>query len=608
MFQSFEVISRPADGPPRLAALRRAITEAGLDGFLVPRADAHQGEYVADCDARLAWLTGFTGSAGFCCVLPGLAGVFVDGRYRLQVRAQVDTTVFTPVNWPESKLADWLKEHAPAGAMIGFDPWLHTVDEIDGLRKALAGSAVTLVESANLVDQIWTDRPAPPAAPACSHPDSLAGRSSAEKRAEIGRDLRAAGEAAVVLTLPDSIAWLLNIRGGDLPRVPVMHAFAIVADDGSVDLFANPGKLAGLEPHLGPQVRIRPGAEFEARLRRLAGKVRVDKATAPMAVKLALNEALVECSFGRDPCILPKACKTAAEVAGMEAAHLRDGAAMVEFLCWLDRETARLIAEPGHRLTEIGVVTALEGFRRASNQLLDISFDTICGAGPHGAIMHYRVSTETDRAIRPNEFLVVDSGAQYQDGTTDITRTIAIGDPGEDARAAFTRVLQGMIAISRVRFPKGVAGRDLDALARYPLWLAGQDYDHGTGHGVGAYMSVHEGPQRLARTGAEPLAVGMVLSNEPGYYRDGAFGIRLENLIVVEPAAALPGADKREMLAFRTLTHVPIDRRGLVPGMLAPAERDWLDAYHAETWERLSGLVSDAARDWLKQATAPIWR
>lgn len=608
MFQSFEVISRPADGPPRLAALRRGIADAGLDGFLVPRADAHQGEYVADCDARLAWLTGFTGSAGFCCVLPDLAGVFVDGRYRLQVKAQVDTAVFTPVNWPETKLADWLKENAPAGAMIGFDPWLHTMDEIDGLRKALAGSAVTLVESANLVDQIWSDRPAAPAAPARSHPEALAGRSSDEKRAEIGRELRAAGEAAVVLTLPDSIAWLLNIRGGDLPRVPVMHAFAIVGDDGSVDLFADPGKLAGLEPYLGPQVRIRPGAEFEARLRRLAGKVRVDKATAPMAVKLALNEALVECSFGRDPCILPKACKTAAEVAGMQAAHLRDGAAMVEFLCWLDGETARLISEPGHRLTEIGVVTALEGYRRASNQLLDISFDTICGAGPDGAIMHYRVSTETDREIRPDEFLVVDSGGQYQDGTTDITRTIAIGDPGEEARAAFTRVLQGMIAISRVRFPKGVAGRDLDALARYPLWLAGQDYDHGTGHGVGAYMSVHEGPQRLARTGAEPLAVGMILSNEPGYYRDGAFGIRLENLIVVEPAAALPGADKREMLAFRTLTHVPIDRRGLVPGMLAPAERDWLDAYHAETWARLSGLVSDPARDWLKQATAPIWR
>ena len=608
MFQSFEVISHPADGPPRLAALRKVMAAEGLDGFLVPRADAHQGEYVADCDARLAWLTGFTGSAGFCCVLPEVAGVFVDGRYRLQVRAQVDLSVFTPVNWPETRLADWLKDNARADAKIGFDPWLHTIDEIEGLRKALAPTGITLVETGNLVDRIWTDRPAPPSAPARNHPDSLAGRSSAEKRAEIGRDLRAAGEAATVLTQPDSIAWMLNIRGGDLPRVPVMHAFAVVADDGSVDLFAEPEKLEGLEAHLGPQVRIWPGSEFAPCLRQLSGKVRVDRATAPLAVKLALDEALVECSFGRDPCILPKACKTPAEVAGMDAAHQRDGAAMVEFLCWLDGEAAKLAADPAHRLTEIGVVTALEGFRRAGNQLLDISFDTICGAGPDGAIMHYRVSTETDRAIRPNEFLVVDSGGQYQDGTTDITRTIAIGDPGEEARAAFTRVLQGMIAISRVRFPKGVAGRDLDALARYPLWLAGQDYDHGTGHGVGAYMSVHEGPQRLARTGAEPLAVGMILSNEPGYYRDGAFGIRLENLIVVEPATPLAGGDKRDMLAFRTLTHVPIDRRGLVPEMLAPAEREWLDSYHAEVWARLSGQVSAPARDWLKQATAPIWR
>lgn len=608
MFQSFEVISRPSDGPPRLAALRQVVRDGGLTGFLVPRADAHQGEYVADCDARLAWLTGFTGSAGFCVVLPEIAGVFVDGRYRLQVRAQVDGTAFTPVNWPETQLVEWLKAHAQTGATIGFDPWLHTIDEICNLRKALAETGITLVESANLIDAVWTDRPALPMARAFAHPDAIAGRSAAEKRAEIAGALRAAGEIAAVLTLPDGINWLLNLRGGDIPRVPVLQAFAVIDADGAVVLFAEPAKLAGLAAHLGEAVSLQPQAEFEAYLRRMAGKVRLDRATAPMAVKLALRAGTAECSFGRDPCILPKACKTAAEIAGMEAAHLRDGAAMVEFLCWLDAEAAKLAADPDHRLTEIGVVRALEGFRRATNQLVDISFDTICGAGPDGAIVHYRVSEATDRAVRPGEFLLVDSGGQYADGTTDITRTIAIGDPGAEARTAFTRVLQGVIAISRVRFPKGVAGRDLDALARYPLWLAGQDYDHGTGHGVGAYLSVHEGPQRLARTGAEPLVPGMILSNEPGYYREGVFGIRIENLIVVEPAAPLPGGDARDMLAFRTLTYVPIDRRGLVPEMLHRDECAWLDAYHAECWTRLSSLVSAEARDWLKQATAPIWR
>ncbi|MCA8878806.1 MAG: aminopeptidase P family protein [Rhodobacteraceae bacterium] len=607
MFQNFDVITRPGDGPPRLAALRKAIADENLAGFLVPRADAHQGEYVADCDARLAWLTGFTGSAGFCAVLPDIAGIFVDGRYRLQVRAQVDKSAFTPVNWPDTRLSDWLKEHAPKGAAIGFDPWLHTIDEIEKLRKVLTGTEITLVEcAANLVDAVWTDRPDPPKGKAVAQPEALAGRSAMDKRKDIASTLCAAGEAAAVITLPDSIAWLLNIRGSDIPRVPIMQGFAVIQDDASVDLFADPEKLDGLEDHLGATVRIWPAEEFDPFMRQLTGKVRVDRQSAPMAVQLALNAALVEPIYGRDPCILPKACKSAAEIAGAEAAHLRDGAAMVEFLAWLASEAAKLKDDPKYRLTEIGIVEALESFRRATNKLRDISFDTICGAGPDAAIVHYRVTRDSDRAVKPDEFLLVDSGGQYEDGTTDITRTIAIGDPGEAARAAFTRVLQGMIAISRARFPKGVAGRDLDALARYALWCAGQDYDHGTGHGVGAYLSVHEGPQRLARTGTEPLAAGMILSNEPGHYCEGEYGIRIENLIVVEPAPALPGADARDMLAFRTLTYVPIDRNGMIVEMLSAGERAWIDEYHAETWRRLSPLVSEPARDWLKQATSAL--
>lgn len=606
MYQSFVETTRPENGPPRLAALRQAVANAGLAGFLVPRADAHQGEYVAECDARLAWLTGFSGSAGFAAVLPDIAGVFIDGRYRVQVRSQVDAAHFTPVHWPETQLADWLSDHAPRGASIGFDPWLHRIDEIDTLRDALKKNDVSLTTSANLVDAIWSDRPAPPSGAASAYPDDLAGRSAEEKRQLIASVLCNAGQSAAVLTLPDSIAWLLNIRGSDLPRIPVMQAFAIIHDDARIDLFTDPVELAGLDAHLGPQVTVLDVLEFAPALSRLTGSVRVDRTSAPVAVQLSLEDGDVAVQFERDPCILPKACKTEAEIYGAQAAHLRDGAAMVEFLCWLDDQVDRLASDPTRRMTEIDVVTALEGFRRATNQLRDISFDTICGSGPNGAIVHYRVTGQTDRAIAAGDLLLVDSGGQYLDGTTDITRTIAIGTPTEEQRACFTRVLQGMIAISRARFPKGIAGRDLDALARFPLWLAGQDYDHGTGHGVGAFLSVHEGPQRLSRAGLEPLLPGMILSNEPGYYREGAFGIRIENLIFVEPAPELPGADAREMLSFATLTHVPLDRRLIVPGMLSLEDRAWLDAYHDETREKLAQLVSPAARDWLERATLPL--
>ncbi|MFN4129033.1 MAG: aminopeptidase P family protein [Paracoccaceae bacterium] len=597
MFQSFDSHATPEQGPPRLAALREGLAREGLAGFIVPRADAHQGEYVAARDERLQWLTGFTGSAGFAVILHDGAGVFIDGRYRVQVKAQVDLGHFTPVPWPEVKPGDWIKDHLSAGE-VGFDPWLHTADEIATLRAALEPAGLGMRATGNMVDAIWPDQPPAPCGLAFAHPDALAGETSADKRARLAEGLRHAGQRAAVITLPDSICWLLNIRGADVPKNPVLQGFAILHDDGRVTLFTDPAKLDDpTRAHLGPQVSIRPPAAFVPALRTLSGPVRVDRGTAPLAVSDALTEAGLEVAWGDDPCRLPKARKTAAEIGGMRAAHLRDGAAMVAFLAWLDRQ-------PPDTLTEIDVVTALEGFHRATNALHDISFDTICGAGPNGAIMHYRVTRETNRAVRDNELLLVDSGAQYRDGTTDITRTVAVGDPGDEARACYTRVLQGMIAISRVRFPKGLAGRDLDPLARFPLWVAGQDFDHGTGHGVGAFLSVHEGPQRLSRLSEVPLEPGMILSNEPGYYREGAFGIRLENLIVVQVAADL--GDNRAQHAFETLTFVPLDRRLIVTAMLSPDERLWLNAYHAEVLAKIGPRVSGDVLDWLGAACAPL--
>ncbi|MDA7428658.1 aminopeptidase P family protein [Primorskyibacter aestuariivivens] len=592
MFQTFEVTARPEQGPPRLAALRARLAAEGLDGFIVPRADVHQGEYVAPRDDRLAWLTGFTGSAGFAVVLADKAGVFVDGRYRVQVRAQV-ADVFTPVDWPEVQIADWLRDNLDKG-VVGIDPWLHTLSQFRTLEKGLAGSGVTLARVDNPVDAIWDDQPSPPMAPVKMHPDTLAGKSSAQKRADLAKSLCEQGAKVAVITLPDSLCWLLNIRGGDIPRNPVAHGFALLCDDGSVDLFMAAAKLDGVS--LGPEIRRHDPDAFKPALAALQGPVLVDPESVPLAVVDALS---AEVSEARDPCILPKACKTGAEIAGAREAHLRDGAAMCEFLAWLDAEA------PGD-LTEIDVVTALEGFRRDTNQLLDISFETISGAGPNGAIVHYRVSEETNRKLAEGELLLVDSGGQYADGTTDITRTIAIGDPPREAAEAFTRVLQGMIAMSRARWPKGLAGRDLDALARMPLWLAGQDYGHGTGHGVGAYLCVHEGPQRLARTGVEPLLPGMILSNEPGFYREGAFGIRIENLLVVREAPALPGGTVDAMLEWETLTWVPIDRRLIKADMLSAAERDWLNAYHATCRQKIGPRLGKRAAMWLDAATADI--
>jgi len=588
MLQDFAKTTSPEQGPPRLKALRAEIAHDGLDGFLVPRADVHQGEYVAPRDERLAWLTGFTGSAGFCAVLADKAGIFIDGRYRVQVRAQVAED-FTPVHWPETQLVNWLMEELGSGT-VGYDPRLHTIQELEAI-EAIAGDQIKLRAVDNLIDRIWSDQPNPPTAPAVAHPLEFAGEASGDKRRRLAEILRDTGQTSAVLTLPDSVNWLLNIRGADIARTPVMQGFAVLHDTAHVDLFCDPAKVAALGED--PDITVHPENNFWSYLEALQGVVRVDPATAPVAVFNALTCTVVR---RHDPCVFPKARKNPTEIAGMRAAHDRDAIAMVEFLAWLDEQ------KPG-TFSEIDAVKALEGFRSASNLLRDISFETISGSNAHGAIVHYRVTDETNATVDPG-LLLIDSGGQYLDGTTDITRTIAIGPPTDEHRRCYTLVLQGMVAVSRARFPKGIAGRDIDSMARAPLWREGMDYDHGTGHGVGAYLSVHEGPVRISRASTHPLEAGMILSNEPGYYRDGEFGIRIENLIVVEPAET--SADGRDMHSFETLTFVPFDRRLIDPDRLTPDERAWINSYHEEVARKLDGHLSDRASTWLGLAVAPI--
>ena len=590
MFQTFDATTSPDQGPPRLAKLRQVLASQGVDGFIVPRADAHQGEYVAPRDARLEWLTGFTGSAGFAIALTDKAGVFVDGRYRVQVKEQIALDHFTPVPWPETKPAAWIREHLPSGT-VAYDPWLFTKSQIENIQKELEDHPVTLCETTNLIDQIWDDQPQAPRGNVDAYPIELSGQTSKDKRTQIAQVLKDGGHSSVVLTLPDSICWLLNIRGSDIARTPIVQCFAVLHDTGKVDLFITENQVTNLV--LDPDINTRDPKGFARFLNGLRGKVRVDEGSAPLAVTTLLKSAKI--IYAEDPFSLPKACKNTTEIDGARTAHLRDATAVIEFLAWLDAQT------PG-QFTEIDAVKSLEGFRAKTNALKDISFETISGAGPNGAIVHYRVTNDTNRTVNEGELLLVDSGGQYVDGTTDITRTIPIGKPTPEQRHAFTRVLQGMIAISRARFPKGVAGRDIDPLARAPLWMDGMDYDHGTGHGVGAFLSVHEGPQRISRVSEVPLLPGMILSNEPGYYKEGAFGIRIENLIVVQNAPAL--GDNRDHHCFETLTWVPIDRRLIATDLLSSAEIAWINDYHAAVKTKVK--ISGPAANWLEQATAPL--
>ncbi|MCY3831075.1 MAG: aminopeptidase P family protein [Rhodospirillaceae bacterium] len=592
----------PERSAGRVAALRALLAQDGLQGFVVPRADEHQGEYVPPGAERLAWLTGFTGSAGLAIVLAEKAAIFVDGRYTLQVGDQIDPAVFEVRHVTDEPAAAWLRESLSGGGRLGYDPWLHTADGAARLRAACEAVGAELAPVAeNPIDRLWEDRPSRPDAPFESHPPELAGETSAGKRAALANKLAERGVEAAVLTLPDSIAWLLNIRGRDVPRTPFPLSFAILRNDATVALFAPAGKIdAALARHLGDGVAVEPPDAFEAALGGFAGrKVLADPASAADRIFRVLDEAGALVERGADPCQMPKACKNAVELEGARNAHRRDGAALTRFLAWLAREA------PGGAVDEIAAADRLEGFRRESNLLRDLSFDTISGAGPNGAIVHYRVTPETNRRLEPGALYLVDSGGQYADGTTDVTRTVAIGAPTAAMRRHFTLVLKGHIALATARFPEGTTGSQIDALARLALWADGLDYDHGTGHGVGSYLSVHEGPQRISKLpNSVALKPGMIVSNEPGYYRTGEYGIRIENLVAVQEVE-VAGAE-RPMLGFETLTLAPIDRALIDRALLTADETGWVDGYHARVRETIGPLVDPDTAAWLEEATRPL--
>lgn len=587
----------------RLKALRDELARRKLDGFVVPLTDEHMSEYVGAYAQRLAWLTGFQGSAGSAVVLPAEAAIFVDGRYTLQVREQVDGAHWSYQSVPQTSIADWLETHAPDGGRIGYDPWLHTRTWVIAARKALATKGAELVPvETNPVDAIWPDRPAPSTARLMIQPDTLTGKSSAAKRADVADWLTGRKADCAILSALDSIAWTFNIRGKDVDRTPVALAYAIVHADATADLYVAPDKIdEAVRAHLGNGVRLHGREAFEPALRAMTGKrVAVDPERAVAAIFEALAAGGAEPVEERDPVVLPKAIKNAVEIAGHKAAQARDGAALSRFLHWLSVEA------PGGGIDELVAQERLRAFRAEGGLLRDLSFDTISGAGPNGAVVHYRASEETNRVLEPGSLYLVDSGGQYQDGTTDVTRTVAIGTPTQEMRDRYTRVLKGHLAIARALFPKGTRGGQLDILARQHLWAAGLDYAHGTGHGVGAYLSVHEGPQRIATFGGgdEPLQPGMILSNEPGYYKTGEYGIRIENLILTVDRE-IEGAEKN-MLGFETLTFAPYERVLIDVAMLSVEEIDQIDAYHARVREIVGPLLSGDAAGWLRQTTAPL--
>ncbi len=590
----------------RLALLREELTARHLDGFIVPRADEHQGEYVPSCGQRLAWLTGFTGSAGLAIVLGHRAALFVDGRYTLQAAAQADAALFEIRHLIDEPAARWLAGALAKGMVVGYDPWLHTPQEVERLKAGAERAGASLKPVANPIDRIWPGRPPMPLAPVVPHPDRFAGESAPAKRTRLGRALAEEGAAAAVLTSPESIAWLLNIRGGDVPHTPLPLSFAMLRPDGGVTLFIDRRKLApGLERHLGNGVAIEMPERLGPALDQLAASgapVQVDPATAASWIFDRLEASGARIHRAADPCLLPKACKNPVELDGTRAAHRRDGAAVTRFLAWLAREA------PKGELREIAASDRLEALRRTGEHFRDLSFPTISGAGSNGAIVHYRATPQSEKRLEPGTLFLLDSGAQYLDGTTDITRTIAIGTPSAEMRDRFTRVLKGHITLATARFPKGTTGAQLDPFARRALWQKGLDYDHGTGHGVGSYLSVHEGPQRISKApNAQPLLPGMIVSNEPGYYKTGAYGIRIENLVVVQPSEGAPGTNQeRDMLCFETLTLAPIDRALVARELLAEDEIAWFDAYQARVREVIAPLVDPETARWLAAATAPI--
>jgi Xaa-Pro aminopeptidase len=601
---SVETSAAP-DAAARLGALRDHLGRRRLDGFVVPRADAYPGEYMPGAAERLAWLTGFTGSAGTAVVLKEAAAIFVDGRYTLQVRRQVDSGLYEYRHLTDEPPAEWIARHLRPGGRLGFDPWLHSAAQAAILRRACEKAGAELVALAdNPIDGIWADRPPMPLSPMVAHPLAVAGEPSDAKRRRMAEAIVGDGAESAFIATPESIAWLLNVRGGDVPFTPLTLAFAVLHGDATVDVYVDGRKVsAETRRHLGSGVSLREPGALAADLDRLGrdGRtVRLDRDTVPAWVWHRLEQAGARLREGNDPCLLAKACKNPTELDGMRAAHRRDGAAMTRFLAWLDGAAGQ------GGIGERSVAARLEMLRRAAGEYRGPSFETISGAGPNGAIVHYRSTAESDRDLMPGTLYLIDSGGQYADGTTDVTRTVAIGEPTAEMRRHSTLVLKGHIALATATFPKGTSGSQLDALARRPLWEAGLDYDHGTGHGVGSCLGVHEGPGRIAkRASTVPLAVGMVLSDEPGYYREGAYGIRIENLLAVEARPGL-GDDGRPFLGFEVLTLAPIDRALVDLAQLTEDERAWIDAYHARVRAEIAPLLDESTRAWLEAATRPL--
>jgi Xaa-Pro aminopeptidase len=603
-FQTFEDRNERPAVAGRVVALRKELKKRGLDGFVVPRADRQQNEYVPASEERLAWITGFTGSAGAAVVLADKAALFVDGRYTVQAAAQTDTAIFSIEHLVEAPPEQWLEANLKPGAKLGYDPWLHTTDGAERLQRACANAGGELVPvEPNPIDAIWHDRPQPPRGPVVLHDLRFAGETAEAKlekiRAEIGK-LRA---DALVVSDPHAVAWTFNIRGSDVAHTPLPLAFAIVPKEGRPTLYIDSAKLSNEVRHkLQETAEVAEPAAFVTELQSLGAAkrtVRLDQATGADALSRLIGEAGGKVTRGADPIATMKAVKNETEIAGARAAHVRDGAAVSRFLAWLDGEA------PKGNLTEITAVEALESFRRDTGLLKDVSFPSISGAGSDGAIVHYRVTRSTDRKIAPDELFLIDSGGQYEDGTTDITRTVAVGTPTAEMRERFTLVLKGHIAIACAVFPEGTAGSQLDPFARQALWARGLDFDHGTGHGVGSYLSVHEGPARISKLGNVALKRGMILSNEPGYYKAGEYGIRIENLVLVVEGPSVEGAEK-PLNAFETLTLVPIDQRLIERSLLDAGEIAWLDAYHARVARELSALVDDVTRTWMTAATRPL--
>lgn len=608
-FQSYDDTSEPDKGSHRLAQLRATMKSHGLDGLLVPRTDEHNSEYLPGYAERVAWLTGFTGSNAFLLVLPDEARLFSDGRYTLQLRSQTDPTAYTPADMMETSPANYLGSLDLGGQRIGFDPWLHAVRGFRAFQKAAKKAGATLVPTnTNLVDAIWTDRPQRPNQPIIVHPLDFAGQPFEEKIAGIAKTLQDAGADAVVLPQADGAAWLFNLRGSDVPQKPMFLAFALIEADGKAQLFVDPGKMTEEAAEHLRGVQVADIATFPAAIEALgkAGKtVMIDPANVSVRIADTITEAGGTLIEATDPIEAPRSRKNPTERAGARTAHIRDGAAVTRFLAWFDREA------PKGGLDEIQTAEKLLEFRKATNQLLDISFPTISGAGANGAIVHYRVTHATNAPIEQNSLYLVDSGAQYRDGTTDITRTLLVGEPSAEQKRAYTLVLKGHIALATARFPKGTSGMHLDALARQFLWAHGMDYAHGTGHGVGSYLGVHEGLARIAKQGNVPLEPGMLLSNEPGYYREGAFGIRLENLVFVtepEDVGGQPMMGDQPMMGFETITRAPFERRLLDLDLMTQAELDWLNAFHAKVLADIGPQLSGDDLAFLETACAPISR